>query len=537
MTRALLFAAMKRALAFTAMKRALDFAAMKRALAFAVAVLALAAAVPAGAAPRRVAVVVGSNQGLPGEVQLRYAESDAERIARILRELGGFAATDVVLLNGAEADEVRRSVIGINALLRAERDALLFVYFSGHGDAESLHLAGTRLDVRELRELLAGSPAGTRVLVVDSCRSGAVTRVKGGRPGPAFAIDFEAGHVEGVAILTSSAAGEDSQESDGLGASIFTHFLASALQGAADRDGDGRVTLAEAYAYAADRTLAASASTVAGPQHPTYRFELGGRDDLVLTRPGSSARTGLVSFPPGGSYLVHKGGGPEGPVVAEVSADRTARLALRPGVYHVTRRARDHLLEGQIRVAASSTTALDLGALRRVDFARVVRKGGTDRDAAVNTFVEGAVRGALLHLGIASGVIGGVRLDLPYLGLEARVGMLQSSVAPGRLTIDTREWTAGVAAFRAFDLGPVTLAGGVEASGVWLDQAFHERQTPDRRSYGLSLGPTATFETALYGPWTIRADGAFLTYLLPGAGDETRTPVGWRAGAGLGHYF
>lgn len=509
---------------------------MRRAFALLAVALTLAFAPPAGAA-RRVAVVVGANDGLPDEVSLRYAEADAERIARILRDLGGFGAADVLLLTGVDAEEVRRALIGVNARLRAEAgDALLFVYYSGHGDAESLHLSRTRFDLAELRELLAGSPARTRVLVVDSCRSGAFTRVKGGSPGPAFAIGFEPGNVEGVAILTSSAAGEDSQEADGLGASIFTHFLASALQGAADRDADGRVTLAEAYAYASDRTLAASAATFAGPQHPTYRFDLGGRGDLVLTRPGSSAKVGLLAFPAGGTYVVHQGA-PEGPVVAEVSGERPAQLALRPGVYHVTRRGRDHLLLGEVRVTEAATRSLQLAAMRRVDFARVVRKGGTERATAVQAFAAGAVRGPILDLGLATGAIVGARLDLPFLGLEARVGILQSSVAPDRLAIDTRELTAALAAFRAFDLGPVTVAGGVEGGGVWLDQRFHERQTPDRRSYGLSLGPTAAVETALAGPWTLRLDGAFLTYLLPDVADQTRTAVTWRAGAGVGRFF
>lgn len=504
-------------------------------LAVLAALLALGAAPPAEAAPRRVAVVIGANAGLPGETPLRYAEADAERIARILRDLGGFGAADVLLLTRTDADEVRRALIAVNARLRAERNALLFVYFSGHGDAESLHLAETRFDMGELRELLAGSPARTRVLVVDACRSGAVTRVKGGRPGPAFAIDFEAGNVEGMAILTSSAAGEDSQESDDLGASIFTHFLASALQGAADRDGDGGVTLAEAFAYAADRTLAASAATLAGPQHPTYRFELGGRDDLVLTRPGDATRLGLVTFPPG-SYLVHQGGA-EGPMVAEVIADQPRRLALPPGVYHVTRRARDHLLQGEFRVEAATTRTLDPANLRRLDFARVVRKGGTERDLAANAFVGGAVRGALLDLGLASGAVAGTRLDFPFLALEARVGLLQSRVAPDRLTIDTRELSASLAAYRAFDLGSLTLAGGVEVGGALLDQRFHEKQTPDRRSYALSVGPAATVETVLSGPWTLRLDGTFLTYLLPGDDREVRTAVSFRAGAGLGYSF
>ena len=51
------------------------------------------------------------------------------------------------------------------------------------------------------------------------------------------------------------------EESDLLGGSYFSHHLASGLLGDADRSADGRVTLAEAYAYAYERTVADTASS------------------------------------------------------------------------------------------------------------------------------------------------------------------------------------------------------------------------------------------------------------------------------------
>ena len=54
------------------------------------------------------------------------------------------------------------------------------------------------------------------------------------------------------------------------------------------------------------------------PQHPTFRYELGGRGGLVLTRPGRLSRQfGLVQFPESGWYLVQR---PDGPVVAKLRA-------------------------------------------------------------------------------------------------------------------------------------------------------------------------------------------------------------------------
>ena len=81
-----------------------------------------------------------------------------------------------------------------------------------------------------------------RLAVLDSCASGALTRVKGGSFQAPFLVD-DANKVKGYAILTSSSADEAAQESDRLQASFFTHSLVSGLRGAADTTGDSRVTL------------------------------------------------------------------------------------------------------------------------------------------------------------------------------------------------------------------------------------------------------------------------------------------------------
>jgi hypothetical protein len=55
--------------------------------------------------------------------------------------------------------------------------------------------------------------------------------------------------------------------------------LNSGLIGGADQDRDGAVTLSELYGFASSETRAATARTLAGPQNPTFQFQLGGRRD------------------------------------------------------------------------------------------------------------------------------------------------------------------------------------------------------------------------------------------------------------------
>jgi len=103
---------------------------------------------------------------------------------------------------------------------------VLFVYFSGHADVSSLHLGDSRLSFQRLKELAAGVGADVNVLVVDACRSGGLTRVKGATPAEPFEIKAEDRLDSlGLAIITSSAAGEDAQESERLSGGIFTHHF------------------------------------------------------------------------------------------------------------------------------------------------------------------------------------------------------------------------------------------------------------------------------------------------------------------------
>ncbi|HET9988985.1 MAG TPA: caspase family protein, partial [Kofleriaceae bacterium] len=212
----------------------------------------------------RFAVIVGDNAGAADEQRLRFAESDAQHVAELLGEVGGVPEENQVVLRGKSADQMRRALIATNERIRtgqhAGRDAVLIVYYSGHGDADALHLGDSQLSLRELEALVRGSAAQVRILVIDACRSGAVTRVKGGRPAPPIVLsNTEELDGEGVIVLTASAAGEDAQESDDVGGSFFTHYLLSALRGAADDNGDQLVTVAEAFRYTRDRTILASA--------------------------------------------------------------------------------------------------------------------------------------------------------------------------------------------------------------------------------------------------------------------------------------
>ena len=466
------------------------------------------------AAPAGVAVIVGNNVGLPGEPVLRFAEDDATRIAEILGGFGPFAPDGIKVLRGRTAVDMRRAIDDAEALLAKSDDGLLFIYYSGHADGESLHLGGTSFSLRELQALVGRSDVATRLMIVDACRSGTLTQTKGG----SLAGDFDVrlappANPRGLAIVTSSAAGEEAQESDELRASFFTHHFAAALLGAADQDGDGAVTLGEAFAYAARHTVTATALTRAGPQHPTFKLELGGREDLVLTRPRTSARFGHLTLRDPGWYLVRRQR--DGTVVAELTSDGVGRpVAVAAGRYEITRRADDQVSSGTFDVAPATETAVGTAGLRRIEFGRVVRKGGTSRRRAAAVYASGGVRGPLLALGSAWGGGVGGRLDLSVLTLAAALDVSAGSHQSTRGTqLQTTEVGLRFGALRAFDLPGVTLALGA-AVGVSRFSQSASDQMLVLASYAGHAGPVALAEIPLSRRWFVWAEAAAPIYLL-----------------------
>ena len=236
---------------------------------------------------RRYALVIGSNTGGGnGRDKLRYAGHDAATVADVLQQLGGVSQPDLSLLREPDTLALDRAFDALSQRVRDERKrgqrVELVVYYSGHADESGILIGGTRYDYARLRQRIRAVPADVHIAIVDSCASGSFTRTKGGKKMPPFLHD-SSNQVEGFAFLSSSAADEDAQESDRIGASFFTYFFVTGLRGAADRNRDGRITLSEAYQFSYEQTLGRTQNTTHGPQHPAYDMHLSGTGDVVIT--------------------------------------------------------------------------------------------------------------------------------------------------------------------------------------------------------------------------------------------------------------
>lgn len=501
---------------------------------------ALLAAIPARgarAAERRFAIVIGDLRGGAGTRPLRYAERDAKRIHAILTRLGGVRDEDARLLLAASAGEVHAALVELSSSARAAHakgeGTLLFVYFSGHAKDGDLRLGDSRLPFAELRAALADAPMDVRIGLFDSCQSGAITRAKGARPAPDFDVQGAKGTASGLApqgprglvLIASSAADEESQESDEIAGSFFTHYLASGLLGDADASGDGKVTLAEAYAYAYARTVGGTSETRAGAQHPVYLYDLGGAGEVVLTEL-APARGGLLfGAADEGVYIVLDG---SRRAVAEVAKEKggSRKLALAAGTYTVKKRLLDSLLVGEVKIDDQLLDITDAGLLRR-PLEEDPQKGASGPRFSVlaalggQRFFDAAARNGLFPPALLGGVELSARDDLGHqlgYGFDVDVGGGSASLQlPGLAPIPERfaELGGGASLWRELGLTDSLSASlGVRVAFLFIARSFpNNPELPAQSFFTLTPGLETQLSWQLSSRWSA-VGRARLNYLF-----------------------
>jgi hypothetical protein len=324
---------------------------------------------------RRIAVVVGANDPPPGRRALRFAHEDAERMADVLRRVGRFQAADVHVLFDPSPAEITALLDAIGQSVRAPGDETVFVfYYSGHSDGQAVYPHGTPLPLAELRARITAVGARLRLGILDTCRGGSWTQAKGLSLGPPLeAIDLVPLTSEGTALLSSSSGFENAHEAEAVHGSFFTHHLVGGLLGAADRNGDGSVTLQEVFDYAKERTVRDSARLASTTQHPSFDVQLRGRQDIILTQVAASSSTLELSETAGPLEVIHLS---SGVTVAELPpGERRLKLALPPGRYLVRRVADGRTYAKEIAIENGATAVIVEGELDATGTDRLAMKG------------------------------------------------------------------------------------------------------------------------------------------------------------------
>ena len=154
-------------------------------------------------AVERFALYIAANDGGEGRERLRYALSDARRLADTLNEVGGVESRNSMIL----ADPDRKKIH--NAFARFAKDieqrrgkarrTEFILYYSGHSDENALLLGKETFSYSELKEscrsFLGRSRGHARF-----CFSGSFVRAKGGSRKQPFLMD-DASEVRAMPIF------------------------------------------------------------------------------------------------------------------------------------------------------------------------------------------------------------------------------------------------------------------------------------------------------------------------------------------------
>ncbi len=220
----------------------------------------------AKARPNAYAVVVGIEQYQQKLPKADFAAHDAEIMGQYLTKTLGYAEENVVVLLNDRATKT-----GVEKYIehwlpdRVEKDASVFIYYSGHGapnpktsdaylmpyDGDPAFVDATGYPLKRLYERLGKLPAKNIVVMLDSCFSGAGGRsviAEGARP---MMLSIENPILAGnkTVVLAASSGTQISSTFKEQGHGLLTYYFLKGLRGEADANKDGSVDLAEVFAY------------------------------------------------------------------------------------------------------------------------------------------------------------------------------------------------------------------------------------------------------------------------------------------------
>ncbi len=223
------------------------------------------------------ALIVGVNDSLHRDrAPLQYADDDAARYQDLFRALGArtyllsrLDRSTRALHPQAAAEalppRLRELALAVDALTadvgRARAQgvkATLYVVYAGHGEARdsSWHLTledGALGEAQLLSDVVGRARADESHLIIDACNAHLLAQPRGPggtrRPASGFVALQAASRAGNVGFLLSTSVSGDTHEWAGFEAGVFSHAVRSGLYGAADADGDRRVTYAEIASF------------------------------------------------------------------------------------------------------------------------------------------------------------------------------------------------------------------------------------------------------------------------------------------------
>ena len=240
-----------------------------------------------------VAIIIGiaDYKNMP---RAEFANDDARLFYDYAIRALGIKPENIKLLIDSDADQAeiyRAFKTWLPSQVHSNTD--VFVYYSGHGlptaDGQGIYVLPQRADKdfidktaitqQEINAAIQATKPRSVVVFLDACYSGQSrsgdTLVTGSRP-----VSLKVGNKlfpDNFSVFTASQADQISSSSPDLKHGIFSYFLMRGMEGDADSNRDGKITLGEIYIY-----LAAQVTRQAGMLNRKQDPQFLGNVDAVL---------------------------------------------------------------------------------------------------------------------------------------------------------------------------------------------------------------------------------------------------------------
>lgn len=244
-------------------------------------------ATPNVARPTLWVLSIGVSRYKEAGIALQFADADARAVEKTFQDQSqGPIYKEVRSLLLTNEQVTRESVMnGIQRFLgQAGPDDVAAIFLAGHGvqdrttgsyyflpypaAGDNLLTEGLRMsDFDEMMRVLRRNIHRV-VVMLDTCHAGALQlSARAVMAGDTLAAGIQSG--EGLFLLAAAKPGEESKEQPELGHGAFTYALLEGLQGAADRTGEGFVSVSDLFSYVARRVP----RLTGGAQHPYHKIE------------------------------------------------------------------------------------------------------------------------------------------------------------------------------------------------------------------------------------------------------------------------
>ena len=230
---------------------------------------------------------------------LQYCVNDVVELDKVLSdEMRGNFSTSQLLhseMEDVKSLPTRSNIMSLTSLLanNSESNDTILFYFAGHGfEQEGVNyllpsdscrniLSDTAISLAWIKETLNKSLARKKFMIIDACHSGSKIGRSISMPMSRSFHDEMFSEAEGFAILSSCKIGQLSYDYPEKNHGVFSYYLLEGLEGSADSDGDGIITVPDANKYVSEKLRKWSIS--AGlEQNPTFDYRVSG--DFIFVR-------------------------------------------------------------------------------------------------------------------------------------------------------------------------------------------------------------------------------------------------------------